>query len=89
MKQRWPLRVGQVASGALIGSLVLENLTRLAIFQLVPRIHDVQFALFITVIGGLGGILGAVSALALLWAKAHRFKLAGWFTLIFGFLGLA
>ena len=88
MEQR-VLRVGQVALGAFIGSLVLENLTRFAIWQLVPRVHDVQFALLITIISGLGGVLGAVSVAAFLSAKERRFQRAGWLSLVFGILGLA
>ena len=51
---------------AFAGSLVLENLTRFAVVQLLPHIYDVQFVLIITIISTIGGIFGAVTAVALL-----------------------
>lgn len=89
MTKPWFLRAGQVALGAFIGSLVLENLTRFTIWQFVPHVHDVEFMFLITVISGFGGILGAVSAGAVLLANARRFKSAGWLMVVFGILGLA
>ncbi len=86
MKQRL-IRIGQAAFGAFAGSLVLENLTRVAVVQLLPRIYDVQFAALITIISTIGGIFGAVTAVSLLAAKARRSRFAGWLALIFGTLG--
>jgi len=87
--KRWLIRVGQIALGAFVGSLVLENLTRLAIWQFVPRVHDVQFALLVTVISTVGGVLGGVIAVVLLLAKVQRFKLAGLLVLLSGGSGIA
>ena len=87
--KRWIVRVAQVALGAFIGSMVLENLTRLAIWQFVPRVHDVQFAILIMVISTVGGILGGVVAIALLLSKIQRYKLAGLLASLFGGLSIA
>ena len=87
--KRWLVRVGQIALGAFLGSLVLENLTRWVIWLLVPRVHDVQFALLVTVISFVGGVLGAVVVLASLLVKHRRFTEAALLVALFGGLGLA
>lgn len=87
MKQ-WGKRVVQVVLGAFLGSLLLENLTRFSIWTFMPIVHDVQFALFITIISILGGIFGGISMAAFLATKGGRFKPAGWLLLVSGVLGL-
>lgn len=84
----WLIRIGQVTFGAFASSLAVENLTRFAVFQFVPRIHDVQFALVITIISTIGGIFGAIAAISLQAAKVQRSRLAGGLALIFGGLGV-
>ncbi|MES2465407.1 MAG: hypothetical protein V4671_32975 [Armatimonadota bacterium] len=84
----WLFLFGRVLSGAFAGSLVLENLTRGAVFQFVPKIHDVEFVIVTTIVSILGGIFGAVSVVSFLAAKVQQNRLAGWLALIFGGLGL-
>ena len=87
--QKRLLRAVQVTLGSIVGYFMLMSLTYLAIWRFVPRVHDVQFVLLITVISCFGSILGAVSTTAILLSKVRRFKLAGSLTLVFGILGLA
>lgn len=87
MKQRFLLFL-QIAAGAFIGSLIVENVTRFSIEMLVPIVHDVQFVFLISIISAIGGVLGAASTAAILILEKRRFQLAGWLLGTVGIWGL-
>jgi hypothetical protein len=82
LSRPWLRTLAYLIAGGWLGSLLLEITTRVAVWQFVPRIYDVQHVFLINIISAIGVPLGATVGLALSPAGRKHPARVGWCALL-------